>query len=165
MSRLPMTSLSRAASGLLEVEAYIEESGLPTNLLGLVCLRVGQITGSAPVVDRHACELLERGEAPERVWSVATWSETPYFTAEERAALRLAETATRLSDHPGGVSDEVWAEVSAHFDVPGQVALTLAIAVINAFSRIHVINRTTVGANRSTGTGASCAIPIEPDAG
>jgi len=159
-----MTSLSTGASGLLEVEAYIGESGLPANLLGLVRLRVGQINGCAPVVDKHAHELLERGESQERVWSVAVWRDAPHYTAAERAALTLAETATRLPDNADGVPEDVWSEVCKHFDATGQVALTLAIASINAFSRIHVINQTPVGTNRSAAGGASCALPAAPTA-
>jgi AhpD family alkylhydroperoxidase len=164
MSRLPMTSLSTGVSGLLEVEMFTDGSGLPANLLGLVRLRVGQINRCAPVVDKHAHELLERGEKPERVWSVAAWRDAPYYTAAERAALRLTETATRLHDNADGVPDDVWSEVCNHFDTTGQVALTLAIASMNAFSRIHIINQTPVGTNRSTAGGASCALPAEPTA-
>lgn len=161
MSRLPMTSLSAGLSGLLEVEAYINESGVPANLLALVRLRVGQINGCAPVVDKHAHELIEGGESPERVWSVAAWRDAPYYTAAERAALKLAETATRLHDNAHGVPDEVWSEVCKHFDTSGQVALAMAIASINAFSRIHVINQTPAGTNRSAAGAASCALPTE----
>jgi AhpD family alkylhydroperoxidase len=164
MSRLPVTRLSAGVTGLLQVEAYINESGLPANLLGLVRLRVGQLNGCAPVVDKHAHELVEAGESQERVWSVAAWRDAPYFTAAERAALRLAETATRLHDNADSVPDDVWSEICKHFDATGQVALALAIASINAFSRIHVINQTPVGTNRSATGEASCALPAEPSA-
>lgn len=164
MSRLAMKSLGAGMSGLLEVEAFIEQAGLPANLLGLVRLRIGQINGCAPVVDKHAYELLQRGESQERVWSVAVWRDAPYFTASERAALRLAEAATRLSDNADGVSDNVWSEVRTHFDTTGQVALTLAIASINAFSRIHAINQTPLGTNRSAAGGPACVLPARPTA-
>lgn len=165
MSRLPLASLSTGASGLLQVEAYVEEAGLPATLLGLVRLRVGQLNRSAPVVDKHSHELLRRGESRERIWSVAAWRDSSCFTDAERAALMLAETATCLHDNPDGVSEEVWSKVCEHFDATGQVALTLAIASINAFSRIHVINKTRVGANRFPAGGASCALPARASAG
>ncbi|WP_349666485.1 hypothetical protein [Actinomadura xylanilytica] len=38
----------------------------------------------------------------------AAWREAPYFTDEERAALALAEAATRPADRPDAVNDEVW---------------------------------------------------------
>jgi AhpD family alkylhydroperoxidase len=154
-----MAGLSAGASGLLQVEAYVDDSGLPATLLGLVRLRVGQINACAPVVDKHAHALLECGESPERIWSVAAWRDASCFTDAERAALKLAETATCLHDNADGVPEEVWSKVCEHFDATGQVALTLAIASMNAFSRIHVINQTPVGANRSPAGAASCAIP------
>jgi hypothetical protein len=40
----------------------------------------------------------------DRLAAVAVWRETPYFTDAERAALDLAEHATRLSDRPDPVS-------------------------------------------------------------
>jgi len=69
-----------------------------------------------------------------------------------------------LPDNADGVPEDVWSEVCKHFDATGQVALTLAIASINAFSRIHVINQTPVGTNRSAAGGASCALPAAPTA-
>lgn len=51
-----------------------------------------------------------------RLSAVAAWRETPYFTDAERAALELAETATRLSDRPDPVPDEVWDDATAHYD-------------------------------------------------
>lgn len=164
MSRLPMRTLAAGMSGLLDVEAYIEETELPAELLGLVRLRVGQINASAPVVDKHAHALLHGGASQERVWSVAVWRDAPCYTAAERAALMLAEAATRLTDNADAVSDDVWSEVSKHFDATGQVALTLAIASMNAFSRIHAINQTSVGTNRSDAGGQSCLLPAEPTA-
>jgi len=164
MSRLPMSTLVPAMSGLLDVETTIDEAGLPGNLLGLVRLRIGQINACAPVVDKHADALLNGGESPERLWSVAVWRDARCFTAAERAALMLAETATRLPENADGVSDDVWSEVTMHFDATEQVALTLAIASMNAFSRIHAINQTPVGANRSVAGGDACALPTEPTA-
>jgi hypothetical protein len=38
------------------------------------------------------------GSSPERIFAVAARREAPYFTDAERAALALAEIATRLSD-------------------------------------------------------------------
>lgn len=43
---------------------------------------------------------------------MAAWREAPYFTDAERAALALAEAATRLSDRADPVPDEVWDEAA-----------------------------------------------------
>jgi hypothetical protein len=60
----------------------------------------------------HAHELREIGEGDDRLFGVAAWRETTFFTAPERAALALAEAATRLSDRSDPVPDEAWNEAS-----------------------------------------------------
>ena len=47
----------------------------------------------------------------ERLHNVAAWREAPFYTDAERAALALAEAATRLQ----GVTDEIWDEANTHF--------------------------------------------------
>ncbi len=59
----------------------------------------------------------------------------PYFTGVERAALALAEAATRLAGPvPGGIFDEA----RKHYDEPALAALVVQIAVINAWNRLNV---------------------------
>ena len=57
----------------------------------------------------HARDLKKHGETDERVFAVAAWRDTPYFTDAERAALALTEELTRIADRPEAVSDELWA--------------------------------------------------------
>jgi alkylhydroperoxidase family enzyme len=64
----------------------------------------------------------------------------PFFTEQERAALALTEAATRLQDGAPGVTDEIWAAATAHFDEKQLSAIILNIAMTNFFNRI---NRTT----------------------
>ncbi|WP_433430429.1 hypothetical protein [Nonomuraea sp. CA-141351] len=45
----------------------------------------------------------EVGVSARRVNAVAAWRDTPFFSDEERAALALAEAATRVPGNPGGV--------------------------------------------------------------
>lgn len=45
------------------------------------------------------------GETDERLFAVAAWRDTPYFTDAERAALALTEAVTRLSDRADPVPD------------------------------------------------------------
>jgi alkylhydroperoxidase family enzyme len=54
---------------------------------------------------------------------VVAWREAPYFTEAERAALALAEAASRLSDRSDPVPDEIWNEAARHYDEPGLAAL------------------------------------------
>ena len=141
----PVTLVPDALPALYAVSAAIRKSGIPDTTLYLVHLRASQINGCSFCVDMHARELKEAGERDERLWAVAAWRESPLFTDAERAALALAEAATRISDRPDPVSDEVWAEAARHYDQPKLAALILNIAMINLWNRINVPIRQVAG--------------------
>jgi AhpD family alkylhydroperoxidase len=133
---------------MLALEGYVSGSGLDRGLLDLVRLRVSQINGCAYCVDMHAYDLKRSGERDERIWSVAAWREAPYYTEAERAALALAEAATRLPEAVDGVADDVWDAATRHYAEPQLAALVMAIAAINAWNRISVTTRQVAGSYR-----------------
>ncbi|MBP2479260.1 AhpD family alkylhydroperoxidase [Crossiella equi] len=135
-----------AYKAMYGLEKFLHSSTLPKTILELVKLRVSQVNGCAFCVDMHAHDLKKDGETDERLFSVVTWREAPFFTDAERAALNLAEEATELGKH--GVSDEAWAEARKHFDEQTLAALVVAIATINAWNRYGVTLRLTPGALR-----------------
>jgi AhpD family alkylhydroperoxidase len=116
-------------------------AGVPNPVLELVHLRASQINGCAPCVDAGARAMRKAGETDDRLSTVAVWRETPYFTEPERAALALAEAATRLADTPDAVPDDVWAEAAKHFTEEQLAAIVLWIATTNFFNRINVTTR------------------------
>lgn len=136
--------------------------GLRRNLLDLLRLRVSQINGCSFCVDMHAYDLKQAGERDKRIWSVAAWREAPSYTDAERAALALAEAASRLHDNPEGVPDPVWAAAAEQFTDAQLAALTLAIASINAWNRINVTNRQVAGALRQKPQAAHQQALAEP---
>src|SRR5262249_23305839 len=79
------------------------KGGVPPKTLGLVHLRASQINGCSSCVDGGARLAKKSGETDDRLFAVAAWRDTPYFTEAERAALALAEAVTRLSDRPDPV--------------------------------------------------------------
>jgi alkylhydroperoxidase family enzyme len=83
----------------------------------------------------------KNGESDERLFTVAVWRETPYFTDAERAALALAESATRLADRADAVPDDVWAAAAEHFSEKELAGLVLWIATTNFFNRINAATR------------------------
>jgi AhpD family alkylhydroperoxidase len=151
----PRMNVQKAAAkgyqALFGLETYLHESSLPERTLHLVKLRVSQINGCGFCVDMHSHEAKKTGESDERLFAVAAWREAPYFTDAERAALELAEAATRLSDNPHGVPDEVWDTVTEHYDEPTLGALIMTIAAINAWNRISVTTRQIAGSHRRAG--------------
>ncbi len=60
------------------------------------------------------------------------------LTDAERAALALAEAATRVSDQANPVTDEIWNEAARHFDQQALAALVVAIAAINTWNRLNI---------------------------
>ncbi|AUX27127.1 alkylhydroperoxidase [Sorangium cellulosum] len=123
----------------------VRKSGAPARTLELVHLRVSQINGCSACIDMGARELRKAGETDERLFAVAAWREAPYFTDAERAALALAEAATRLSDRADPVPDDVWEEAARHYDEPALAGLVLHVALINCFNRVNVTTRQIAG--------------------
>ncbi|MFD1936948.1 MULTISPECIES: carboxymuconolactone decarboxylase family protein [Nonomuraea] len=142
----PATVVPGAMQGLLAVGKAVEGTGLPKNLLELVNLRASQINGCSVCVDMHARALRKDGESDERLFAVAAWRDTPYFTDEERAALALAEHLTRLADTPEAVPDPIWDEAADSFDERQLAALILGIATVNLWNRLNAATRQVAGA-------------------
>jgi AhpD family alkylhydroperoxidase len=122
-------------------------AGVPESTLGLVHLRASQINGCAACVDLGARGAKKSGETDERLFSVATWRETDYYTEAERAALALAEHATRLADRPDAVPDDVWADAAKYYEEKQLAAIVLWIATTNFFNRLNVTIRQPAGQN------------------
>jgi len=133
----------QALAGLLE-----KTGAVPPKTLGLVHLRASQINGCAVCLDMHARMAKKHDETDERLFTVAAWRETPYFSDSERAALALTEAATRMADQPDAVSDEIWEEAAKHFDERGLAVLVMHIALINFFNRVNATTRQVAGAYR-----------------
>ncbi|MFE0512390.1 carboxymuconolactone decarboxylase family protein, partial [Streptomyces sp. NPDC058964] len=79
------------------VRATAAEAGLERALVELVNLRVSQINGCAYCLDVHTRAALRTGETTRRLGVLAAWRDTEVFTPVERAALALAEGATRAA--------------------------------------------------------------------
>lgn len=125
-----------AYQAMARLEAAVRDTGLETGLLELVRLRASQLNGCAYCVDMHTSDARRAGETERRLYAVAVWRETPFFTARERAALGWTEALTRLSAHPDLARDA--ADLAAAFSDKERVDLTLAIVAINGWNRLAV---------------------------
>jgi AhpD family alkylhydroperoxidase len=141
----PAMILPGAMEALLALGKSERKGGVPARTLDLIHLRASQINGCSVCVDMHSRELRNAGETDERLFAVAAWRDTPYFTDAERAALALTEAVTRISDREDPVPDEIWQEVAKHYDESALAALIIAIANINVWNRLNVATRQVAG--------------------
>lgn len=142
----PAATLPGTMQALLALGRTAQGAGLTDALMELVNLRASQINGCGVCVDLHWKALRKLGESDERIFAVAAWRGTPYYTEAERAALALAEAVTRLADRPDPVSDEVWERAAAHYDQRQLSALLVAIATVNVWNRLNASTRQVAGA-------------------
>ncbi len=129
----------KSYEAVIGLERYIHSVGFDDGFIELVKLRASQINGCAFCVDMHARRLRELGEPNERVDAVAAWSEGPFFSGRERAALAWTEAVTLLAeDH---VPDSAYDAARAEFDETELVNLTMVVATINVWNRLAVAFR------------------------
>ncbi|MFW6689623.1 carboxymuconolactone decarboxylase family protein [Streptomyces sp. MAR4 CNX-425] len=124
-------------TGIKHLYKAIHAGGVDQRVLSLVHLRTSQINGCSPCVFATVQAAKKAGETHERLHHVAAWRDTPFYTEAERAALALAEAATRLQDDAPGVTDEVWDAAAEHFSEEQLGSITLEIALTNFFNRIN----------------------------
>jgi AhpD family alkylhydroperoxidase len=151
-------------TAMSSLEEYVHKSGLERPLLELVKLRVSLINGCAYCADMHAKVARSLGETEQRLYTVSLWSETPFFSGRERAALAWTEAVTLVSaEH---VPDEVYELARKQFTEKDLVDLTLAIVAINGWNRLAIAFRTVPGtfqmdgrpATGQTGQGQDAAV-------
>ena len=128
-----LQSLSKAA------DDAASQAGLAQTTLELVNLRASQINGCAVCLDMHSRGAKKAGETDERLFTLAAWRDTPYFTDAERAALALTEAGTRLADHGEPVPDVLFDAAAEHYDEGALSALVVCIAAINMWNRLNVL--------------------------
>ena len=141
----PAFTVPGVMPALQRLSKAVRQSGLPEATLALIELRASQINGCAVCADMHSRELKAAGEPDERIFTLAAWRETPYFSEAERAALALTEAVTRLADRPDPVPDEIWDEAARHYEEPQLAALVVAIAGINVWNRLNAATRQITG--------------------
>jgi len=142
----PAVVLSDAMKPIQEIFKAVHTGGVDGQTLELVHLRVSQINGCTACVDGGVKTARKSGVSDERLATVVAWREAPYFSDAERAALALAEAATRLADRPDAVSDEIWDAAATHFDEKQLAAIVLMIGVTNLFNRLNATTRQIAGA-------------------
>jgi AhpD family alkylhydroperoxidase len=132
-----------AVAALRTVETYVRNCGLEHSLLELIKTRASQINGCAFCIDMHTKDARAKGETEQRLYALAAWAETPFFTERERAALAWTEAVTRINE--GQVPEALYEELRRHFSEKEAVDLTMAVIAINGWNRLAATFRTPPG--------------------
>jgi AhpD family alkylhydroperoxidase len=123
------------------ISAIVKASNLDRQLLELVKIRASQINGCAYCLQLHLNTARKLGMQPAKVDLVAVWPEAGIFSEQEMAALAWTELVTDVAH--GGVPDEAYDAIHAHFSESEVAVLTAAIVEINAWNRLGAIYRMT----------------------
>jgi AhpD family alkylhydroperoxidase len=131
---------SRAMSHLDQAATKeLDAAEIDPRLRELIRIRASQLNGCAYCIDMHTKDARAIGETEQRLYGLAAWEETPYFTARERAALAFTEAVTRLADTH--VPAQAYQEVAAEFSPQEIAALVSLLVAINAWNAIGVSTR------------------------
>lgn len=127
---------TNAFKGMEELERFVKESDVESSLIELVKIRASQINGCAYCIDMHTKDAREIGETEQRIYGLSAWSETPFYSGREQAALAWTEALARIAEEE--ITDEFFKEIREHFTEEEMMVLTTAIVAINGWNRIAV---------------------------
>ena len=144
----PRLQAQKASPGayhaMLGLEMFVRKSSkLEPSLIELVKMRASQINGCAFCLDMHSKDARAAGETEQRLYALNAWSETPFFTDRERAALAWTEAVTLVAD--GHVPDAAYDEAMQQFSEEELVNLTMAVVTINGWNRLSIAFRAVPG--------------------
>jgi len=112
------------------------DAGLSPLLVELVKVRASQLNGCAFCLRMHSADAVKAGETADRLAVLAGWWESQYFSAEEQAALQIAERVTMIGDH-GRLADR-GVDIDGVLTEKQIAAVTWLAVVINSWNRIAI---------------------------
>ena len=113
----------------------------------MVKLRASQVNGCAYCIDMHWKDAKAVGETDQRLYGLAAWEESPYYSDRERAAFKWAELITLIGE--SHAPEAAYLEARTQFTEKELVDLTWAIAAINAWNRMAIAFRSEPGKYQS----------------
>lgn len=143
VSQADAGNLDRAMTAMYGLEAYLVHSGLERSLIELVKIRASHLNGCAYCIDMHTKDARTHGESEQRLYLLAAWQESPFYSERECAALLWTDAVMKVA--AGHVPDDTYEAVRQAFSEDELVSLTWAVATINAWNRICIGLRSPVG--------------------
>jgi len=117
----------------------INNSGLEQSLLELISMRSSTLNGCAMCLDKHSKQAMKAGETTERLFAIAAWRDSPFFTPRERAALQWTDAITNIQ--VGHAPLAAWHEMLIHFTEAEAAQVTHAITNMNTWNRLAIAFR------------------------
>lgn len=130
--RLQANAPAMLDAALSFANALRDRTLLDPRLRELAILVVGHATGSEYAVAHHQAHALKAGVTPEQLRDVGNFDASDAFNATELAVMRVARASTLNIE----VSDELWAQLTAHLSHQEAVELSYQIAWYNGAVRI-----------------------------
>ncbi len=119
-----------------EADNLVDSFDLDPRLRELVKVRVSQINGCGYCINYHTKQARKLGETEKRLYALSAWWETPFFTDEERAALKFTDQVTLISN--GGVSDDAFIEARKFLGEKKIAQLVFVICTTGTWNRIAI---------------------------
>src|SRR5690606_36590661 len=104
---------------------------LPASVLELCSLRLAQLHRCEVELRRRECDI-----APEQVEQLANWHADVNFSEAERACLAFTEVYAMDAQ---AITDELAAQVKAHFGDAGLVMLVEALGIFDGMTRLSLL--------------------------
>lgn len=135
--RINISELERNThKAMVNMESYVAHSQIPPLLRELIKIRASQINGCAYCIDMHTHEALELGESERRLFALPAWRESPLFSEEEKAVLKMTEEITLISEQ--GLTDATYNEVLKFFGERILAQIIMQVVMINSWNRVAV---------------------------
>jgi AhpD family alkylhydroperoxidase len=126
----------RVYKAMAEADNQIDSFGIDEKLLNLIRTRASQLNGCGYCINSHTKDARNAGETEQRLYALAAWWESPFFTEEEQVILKLTEEVTHLTRN--GVSDETYSKAITLLGKQKFAQILLVILAINAWNRIAI---------------------------
>lgn len=111
------------------LNTYLDNSGIDSSLTELVKIRAAQLNNCEYCTDIHIHQAKTNGVSKLQISGLNIWSDIPFYSAKERAALAWTEVLTRFSEK--NIKEELYEEVSSYLSSKELDVLSHAISSIN----------------------------------
>ena len=136
-SRLSIKTVEpRIYQAMAAADKQVKEFDIEPKLKELIKVRVSQINGCGYCIDYHTQDSLKLGETPQRLFALSAWWETPFFTDQDQAALKLAEEVTLINQQ--GVTDATYKKALEHLGEQKLAQVIFIAITINSWNRIAI---------------------------